>query len=119
LTPEEWNEEDLKKIEKLKRWAKMISEGSSDISSEDDSIMAEWENIHNKVIFDSFNEILDNYRPYGIKGPPLPWSINRRTLTYKYSEEDWIDEIFHEAREKILGWGASECGTLSNSFKVA
>ena len=80
--------------------------------------MAEWENIHNKVIFDCFNEILDNYRPYSMKGPPLPWSINKWTLTYKYSEEDRIDEIFHESWEKILSWAATECGTLSNSYKI-
>lgn len=81
--------------------------------------MAEWENIHNKVIFDCLNEILDGYRPYGIKGPPLPWSVNRRTLTYKYSEDDRIDEIFHEAREKILTWASTECGTLTTSYKLA
>jgi len=38
------------------------------------SAMAEWENIHNKVLFDVINEALDNFRPYGLRGPPLPWS---------------------------------------------
>ena len=41
---------------------------------ENKSILAEWENIHNKVIFDAINEALDNYRPYGLRGPPMPWS---------------------------------------------
>ena len=89
----------------------------SDYESED-SIMAEWENIHNKVIFDCLNEMLDSYRPYGLKGPPLPWSQNLWTLTYKYSEEDWIDEIFSESREKVLKWATTECGTLSTSPKL-
>ena len=38
------------------------------------SMLQEWENIHNKVIFDAINEALDNFRPYGLKGPPMPWS---------------------------------------------
>ena len=80
--------------------------------------MAEWENIHNKVVFDCLNEILDSYRPYGLKGPPLPWSNNIRTLTYKYCEEERIDEIFCEAREKVLKWAALESGTLSTSPKL-
>ena len=47
------------------------------------SVLQEWENIHNKVLFDAVNEALDNYRPYGLRGPPLPWSQSTRTLTYK------------------------------------
>ena len=31
------------------------------------------ERIHNKAIFDAFNEALDYHRPFGIKGKPLPW----------------------------------------------
>lgn len=50
---------------------------------ENRSMMAEWENIHNKVIFDAINEGLDNFRPYGLRGPPMPWSQQTRTLTYK------------------------------------
>jgi len=46
-------------------------------------MQAEWENIHNKVIFDGINEALDNFRPYGLRGPPMPWSQSTRTLTYK------------------------------------
>ena len=37
-------------------------------------IVAEAEHIHNKLIFDSVNEALQKHRPYGTKGPPLPWS---------------------------------------------
>lgn len=41
---------------------------------EQQSMLAEWENIHNKVIFDAVNDALDEFRPYGLKGPPAPWS---------------------------------------------
>ena len=30
-------------------------------------------NIHNKSIFDSLNESLDAFRPYGVIGEPYPW----------------------------------------------
>ena len=36
----------------------------------------EMERIHNKAIFDAFNEALDYHRPFGIKGRPLPWRKN-------------------------------------------
>ena len=41
---------------------------------ENQSMLAEWENIHNKVLFDAVNDALDEFRPYGLKGPPAPWS---------------------------------------------
>lgn len=34
------------------------------------------ERIHNKAIFDAYNESLDYFRPFGIKGRPLPWRKN-------------------------------------------
>ena len=43
---------------------KVIEDNDGELPSDydsDDSIMAEWENIHNKVIFDCLNEILDGY----------------------------------------------------------
>jgi hypothetical protein len=39
----------------------------------------EWENIHNKAIFDALNEALDYARPFSLKGPPLPWSKSPST----------------------------------------
>jgi Domain of unknown function (DUF4378) len=85
---------------------------------DDESIMAEWENIHNKVVFDWVNEILDNYRPYGLKGPPLTWSNNTRTLTYKYSEPERIDEVLFEVQDKVMKWAETEAGTLTDSQTV-
>lgn len=32
---------------------------------ENQSMLAEWENIHNKVLFDAVNDNLDDFRPYG------------------------------------------------------
>ena len=44
-------------------------------SRQSDDLIGELERIHNKAIFDAFNEALDYYRPYGIKGRPLPWKV--------------------------------------------
>jgi phosphopantothenoylcysteine synthetase/decarboxylase len=41
---------------------------------EQQSMLAEWENIHNKVLFDAVNDALDEFSPYGLRGPPAPWS---------------------------------------------
>ena len=51
-----------------------FSDGVEFQDNDNKSMMAEWENIHNKVIFDGINEALDNFRPYGLRGPPMPWS---------------------------------------------
>ena len=61
---------------------------------------------------------MDNYRPYGLKGPPLTWSTNLRTLTYKYSEPERIDEVLYEVQEKIVNWAEIEAGTLSDSQTI-
>ena len=53
---------------------------------ENRSLLGEWENIHNKVIFDAVNDALDEFRPYGLDGPPSPWSNQTRALTYRYSQ---------------------------------
>ena len=37
--------------------------------------MKELKHIHNKVVFDAFNESLDSYRLFGLKGKPFPWKI--------------------------------------------
>lgn len=32
--------------------------------------------IHTKAIFDSINETIDKYRPYGLIGQPFPWKTH-------------------------------------------
>lgn len=46
-------------------------------------MIREWTNIHNKALFDAINEALDEYRPFGLKGPPLPWTNKTRPLTFQ------------------------------------
>ena len=61
---------------------------------------------------------MDNYRPYGLKGPPLPWSTNLRTLTYKYSEQERVEEVLYEVQDKIMTWAETEAGTLTDSDTI-
>lgn len=75
----------------------------------------EWENIHNKVIFDAVNEALDGLRPYGLKGPPLPWSKQNRTLTYKNDDVDNVPKIFEQVDKKVMSWTKTYAGTLNFS----
>ncbi|CDW71493.1 iq calmodulin-binding motif family protein [Stylonychia lemnae] len=74
------------------------------------SMMGEWENIHNKVIFDGINEALDNFRPYGLRGPPMPWSQQTRTLTYKNGQQ--IDTVLKQVRLKVMEWARTFSGAL-------
>lgn len=80
---------------------------------EQQSMLAEWENIHNKVIFDAVNDALDDYRPYGLKGPPALWSGQTRALTYRYSQN--AREVLTQVREKVLGLSKTFGGALANS----
>ena len=79
------------------------------------NLKCEWENIHNKVIFDAVNEALDGLRPYGLKGPPLPWSKQNRTLTYRNGDVDNVPKIFEQVENKVMSWAKTYAGTLNFS----
>ena len=81
-------------IEKERRGGLSISQMRDSFNGEDSnsqSFVNEMENIHNKAIFDAVNEALDGFRPYGLRGPPLPWSKNSKTLTFKFGKEETFD----------------------------
>lgn len=33
------------------------------------------------MIYEAFNESLDNMRPYGIRGKPMPWKVNNNKIS--------------------------------------
>jgi hypothetical protein len=70
------------------------------------------ENIHNKAIFDAVNEAMDGFRPYGLRGPPLPWSKQSKTLTFKYGKEETLDFLLSKVKYKVLEWAHINAGTL-------
>jgi hypothetical protein len=50
------------------------------------------------------NEALDGLRPYGLKGPPLPWSKQNRTLTYKNGDVSEIPKILESIDKRVINW---------------
>ena len=76
------------------------------------SFVAEMENIHNKAIFDAVNEALDGFRPYGLRGPPLPWSKQNKTLTFKFGKEETADYLLQKVKFKVLEWSHINAGIL-------
>lgn len=82
--------------------------------SNTESFIAEMENIHNKVIFDAVNEALDGFRPYGLRGPPLPWSKQSKTLTFKFGKEETVDFLLEKVKNKVLEWSHMNAGILSS-----
>ena len=72
----------------------------------------EMENIHNKAIFDGLNEALDGMRPYGLRGPPVPWSKQNKTLTFKFGTSESIPDVFNDAKKKVISWAKHQVGGL-------
>ncbi|CAD8196360.1 unnamed protein product [Paramecium pentaurelia] len=67
----------------------------------------EMERIHNKAIFDAYNESLDYFRPFGIKGKPLPW---RRNVISRQIKD--LDETLNQSASKVVQWAETLCGIL-------
>ena len=104
-------------IEKDRRGGLSISKMKDSFggeSSNSQSFVAEMENIHNKAIFDAVNEALDGFRPYGLRGPPLPWSKNNKTLTFKYGKEETFDYLLSKVKYRVLEWSHMSAGALTN-----
>lgn len=76
------------------------------------SFIAELENIHNKAIFDAINEALDGMRPYGLKGPPLPWSNQNKILTFKYGKEETFNFLIKKVNDKVKDWSSIQAGII-------
>ena len=63
------------------------------------------------MIFDNCNEYLQNFRPYGIKGLPLPWSNNSRILKFPGID---TDEAFNLLQQNIYRLSAFCAGRISD-----
>ena len=71
--------------------------------------------VHHKAIFDSINQALDNYRPYGLDREPFPWSKRRREITFKNNKTSEINGILDQVMSEVEGWCKIFGGTLKNS----
>lgn len=66
---------------------------------------------HNRGVFNSFNEALDSFRPYSLKGTPYPWKCDQVALPHVI-KEDHVNSILEKTKEKVLVWSSFMCGYL-------
>lgn len=64
--------------------------------------------IHNKMLFDTLNELLDNYRLCGTSGETYPHRLlyERKNIT----TENKLVPLFEQCTDKILEWSTFMCG---------
>ncbi|CAD8164618.1 unnamed protein product [Paramecium octaurelia] len=73
-----------------------------------------YEKIHNRAIFDTFNEILNQYRPfYYCNGQPYPWEYNRNLVVVLYNNEN-IHLLLEKAKEKLIFYASVLCGLIND-----
>jgi hypothetical protein len=82
------------------------------IKDNDDLFRQEMQHIHNKMLFDSFNEALDTLRPFNLKGSPFPWRPNAGRLAATSHPVENIGELLEKAQEKVLDWAMFVCGFI-------
>eukprot|EP01022_Parablepharisma_sp_SALTPOND_P008255 TRINITY_DN135481_c1_g1_i1.p1 TRINITY_DN135481_c1_g1~~TRINITY_DN135481_c1_g1_i1.p1 ORF type:complete len:1305 (-),score=205.58 TRINITY_DN135481_c1_g1_i1:1848-5762(-) len=84
-------------------------EGTREEQKNTTKALAEFEQIHNKAVFDSVNEALNLIRPYGLNGEPMPWSLQQRILFKSITDPNIITR---NIKNMILDWTSFEVGTL-------
>lgn len=72
------------------------------------SLISEAEHIHNKLIFDATNESLQKHRPYGLTGPPLPWSSTTRISAPPIPLSSLQSQVLYQ----IEHWSRTQTGLI-------
>jgi hypothetical protein len=84
-----------------------IKVASDDIPNlPEDEFALESQHIHNKLIFDSMNDVLDLFRPYGLNGQPYPWKEEIKHFKIKPITEENYEDVLEMAKEKVLEWAS-------------
>lgn len=84
-------------------------------SSEDEltELVAESEHIHNKAVFDCVNEALNLFRPYGLRGEPMPWSSkSRRNAMFLSDSDSALTSVLIRVRKTVVSWASTRAGIL-------
>ena len=67
--------------------------------------------MHDKAIFECFNEALNYFRPYySIGGPPYIWNCSEKTLTFYFIAEENIQEVFEKTEFRVMKWASALLG---------
>jgi hypothetical protein len=72
-------------------------------------IIRDSKRFHNRLVFDAANEALQKYRPYGLKGAPLPWSTNVRALA---PPQPNLAAIQDKVLAEVAEWSTFEVGKI-------
>lgn len=70
------------------------------------------EKIHNKAIFEAFNEALDYERVYGLRGKPFPWKVTHEKISEKPLGHHAIPRILQRAKTRVIDWSKHLCGMI-------
>ena len=87
---------------------------SVNTTAEEKEMIQKCASIHDKCIFDAINDSLDYYRPYELKGSPVPWSKRIRQLTYRNGSTEVIQEVLLGAKTRVLIWAMINIGMPSS-----
>ncbi|EGR29693.1 IQ calmodulin-binding motif family protein, putative [Ichthyophthirius multifiliis] len=80
-----------------------------------EKIIKEFQHIHNKAIFDGFNESLNSFRPYYlIGGEPYQWNKSEKNLIMVKPNSQNLDQILEKAKKKIIEWISYLCGVIND-----
>ena len=79
-----------------------------------ESLLQESQHIFNKSVFDAMNESLTKFRPYGVIGEPLPWSIKYRRLQTEVDINSVDTErLFQMVKQEVYRWMSTQQGALT------
>ncbi|CAK73691.1 unnamed protein product (macronuclear) [Paramecium tetraurelia] len=82
------------------------------IINHQNKLIIELEHIHNKAIFDSLNEALDQFRPYGLHGQPFLWKSDPTRLRARENQLTDVPQIIRKASDKVIDWSHYMAGIL-------
>ncbi|CAD8068678.1 unnamed protein product [Paramecium sonneborni] len=82
------------------------------IINHQNKLIIELEHIHNKAIFDSLNEALNQFRPYGLNGQPFLWKSDPTRLKARENLLTDVPGIIRKAAEKVIDWSHYMAGIL-------
>mmetsp|Transcript_25793 Transcript_25793/g.29731 ORF Transcript_25793/g.29731 Transcript_25793/m.29731 type:complete len:163 (-) Transcript_25793:240-728(-) len=77
------------------------------VASCPNGVLTESIHIHNKALFDGFNDALDTFRLYKQKGEPMPWNIEGPLKLFHDGDANQrkeIEQIFNQAISRLKEW---------------
>ena len=60
------------------------------------------------MIFDTVNECLQKFRPFGLRGIPMPWSTSSRVISFPLT----VEEIFAKIVKDMEKWASTRAGKI-------